>query len=36
MRLFEKVVTRKELNKNTLKIKLEDTLSLDFLNEVLV
>jgi transcription-repair coupling factor (superfamily II helicase) len=33
--LFEKVVTRKELNKNTLKIKLGDTLSLDFLNEVL-
>ncbi|MEO0570709.1 MAG: transcription-repair coupling factor [Bacteroidota bacterium] len=33
--LFEKVVTRKELNKNTLKIKLEDTLSIDFLNEVL-
>ncbi len=33
--LFEKVVTRKELNKNTLKIKLEDSLSLDFLNEVL-
>ena len=33
--LFEKVVTRKELDKNTLKIKLEDTLSLDFLNEVL-
>lgn len=33
--LFEKVVTRRELNKNTLKIKLEDTLSLDFLNEVL-
>ena len=33
--LFEKVVTRKELNKSTLKIKLEDTLSLDFLNEVL-
>ncbi len=33
--LFEKVVTRKELNKNTLKIKLDDTLSLDFLNEVL-
>ncbi|MEM1260194.1 MAG: transcription-repair coupling factor, partial [Bacteroidota bacterium] len=33
--LFEKVVTRKELNKNTLKIKLEDTLSLDFFNEVL-
>ncbi|MDB4293261.1 transcription-repair coupling factor [Maribacter sp.] len=33
--LFEKVVTRKELEKNTLKIKLDDTLSLDFLNEVL-
>ncbi|PCJ98971.1 MAG: transcription-repair coupling factor [Flavobacteriaceae bacterium] len=33
--LFEKVVTRKELNKNTLKIKIEDTLSLEFLNEVL-
>ncbi len=33
--LFEKVVTRKDLDKNTLKIKLEDTLSLDFLNEVL-
>ncbi len=33
--LFEKVVTRKELEKNTLKIKLEDSLSLDFLNEVL-
>lgn len=33
--LFEKVVTRKELDKNTLKIKLEDTLSLDFLNEIL-
>lgn len=33
--LFEKVVTRKELDKSTLKIKLEDTLSLDFLNEVL-
>lgn len=33
--LFEKVVTRKELDKNTLKIKLEDTLSLDFFNEVL-
>ncbi|MRI00768.1 transcription-repair coupling factor [Kriegella sp. EG-1] len=33
--LFEKVVTRSELEKNTLKIKLEDTLSLDFLNEVL-
>ena len=33
--LFEKVVTRRELDKSTLKIKLEDTLSLDFLNEVL-
>ncbi len=33
--LFEMVVTRKELDKNTLKIKLGDTLSLDFLNEVL-
>ena len=33
--LFEKVVTRKELDKNTLKINPEDKLSLDFLNEVL-
>ncbi|MFS4418408.1 transcription-repair coupling factor [Maribacter sp. 2307ULW6-5] len=33
--LFEKVVTRQELNKNTLKIKVQDSLSLDFLNEVL-
>ncbi|PRX57311.1 transcription-repair coupling factor [Flagellimonas meridianipacifica] len=33
--LFEKVVTRKQLDKNTLKVKLKDTLSLDFLNEVL-
>lgn len=33
--LFEKVVTRKELDKNTLRIKLGDSLSLDFLNEVL-
>ncbi|MUH36499.1 transcription-repair coupling factor [Zobellia amurskyensis] len=33
--LFEKVVTRRELEKNTLKVKLNDTLSLDFLNEVL-
>ena len=33
--LFERVVTRKELNKNTLKIQVDDTLSLDFLNEVL-
>lgn len=33
--LFEKVVTRRELEKNTLKIKLDDSLSLEFLNEVL-
>ena len=33
--IFEKVVTRKELEKNTLKIKLNDTITLDFLNEVL-
>ncbi|RZS99058.1 transcription-repair coupling factor [Aquimarina brevivitae] len=33
--LFEKVVTRKELEKNTLKINRGDTLSLDFVNEVL-
>ena len=33
--LFEKVVTRKELEKNTLKIAVGDELSLDFVNEVL-
>ncbi len=33
--LFEKVVTRKELDNNTLKVKTGDRLSLDFLNEVL-
>ncbi|MEO1011188.1 MAG: transcription-repair coupling factor [Bacteroidota bacterium] len=33
--LFEKVVTRRELEKNTLHIKINDTLSLDFVNEVL-
>ena len=33
--LFEKVVTRKELDKNTLKLQFGDTISLDFLNEVL-
>jgi len=33
--LFEKVVTRKELDRNTQKIKLSDEISLDFLNEVL-
>ncbi|MDN3723153.1 transcription-repair coupling factor [Aequorivita sp. SDUM287046] len=33
--LFEKVVTRKELERNTLKIKVNDQLSIDFVNEVL-
>ena len=33
--LFEKVVTKAELNRNTLKISINDTLSLDFINEVL-
>ncbi|GAA4111183.1 transcription-repair coupling factor [Aquimarina addita] len=33
--LFEKVVTKKELEKNTLKITLNDTLSLEFVNEIL-
>ena len=33
--LFEKVVTRKELDKNTLKISLGDQISIDFVNEVL-
>lgn len=33
--LFEKVVTRKELDRSTLKIGLNDKLSLDFVNEVL-
>ena len=33
--LFEKVVTRRELDKKTLRIRLGDQLSLDFLNEVL-
>lgn len=33
--LFEKVVTRRELDKNTQKLQLGDTLSLDFLNEIL-
>ncbi len=33
--LFEKVVTRKSLNKSTLKVRLGDTISLEFLNEVL-
>lgn len=33
--LFEKVVTKKELQKNTLKIKVGDDLNIDFVNEVL-
>ena len=33
--LFEKVVTRKELERNTLKIAVNDSLSIDFVNEVL-
>ncbi len=33
--LFEKVVTRKELDRSTLKISLGDQLSIDFVNEVL-
>jgi transcription-repair coupling factor (superfamily II helicase) len=33
--LFEQVVTRKELERNTLKITVNDKLSLDFVNEVL-
>ncbi|WGD36074.1 transcription-repair coupling factor [Olleya sp. YS] len=33
--LFEKVVTRKELERNTLKITVNDSLSIDFVNEVL-
>ncbi|MFV8225211.1 transcription-repair coupling factor [Christiangramia aquimixticola] len=33
--LFEKVVTRKELDKSTLKISIGDELSIDFVNEVL-
>ena len=33
--LFEKVVTKKELEKNTLKIGLNDSISLEFVNEVL-
>ena len=33
--LFEKVVTKKELEKNTLKISVGDLVSIDFINEVL-
>ena len=33
--LFEKVVTRRELEKNTLKVNVGDQISIDFINEVL-
>jgi transcription-repair coupling factor (superfamily II helicase) len=33
--LFEKVVTRKELDKNTLKVTVGDQVSIDFINEIL-
>ncbi|MFS1520147.1 transcription-repair coupling factor [Flavobacterium covae] len=33
--IFEKVVTKKELDKNTLKISINDKVSIDFINEVL-
>jgi transcription-repair coupling factor (superfamily II helicase) len=33
--IFEKVVTRKELEKNTLKVSVGDLISIDFINEVL-
>lgn len=33
--IFEKVVTRKELEKNTLKVETGDQVSIDFINEVL-
>ncbi len=33
--LFEQVITKSELNRNTLKLKLGDNLSLDFVNEML-
>ncbi|MHA7942276.1 transcription-repair coupling factor [Formosa sp. 3Alg 14/1] len=33
--LFEKVVTKKELERNTLKIAINDNLSIDFVNEIL-
>ena len=35
MALFEKVVTKKELDKNTLKVTVGENLSLDFVNELL-
>ncbi len=33
--LFEKVVTKKELEKNTLKLSVNDSVSIDFVNEIL-
>ena len=33
--IFEKVVTKKELDKNTLKLSVEDKFSIDFINETL-
>ncbi|CDF77836.1 transcription-repair coupling factor [Formosa agariphila KMM 3901] len=33
--LFEKVVTKKELERNTLKVTVNDNLSIDFVNEIL-
>jgi transcription-repair coupling factor (superfamily II helicase) len=33
--IFEKVVTKKELEKNTLKVSVSDQISIDFINEVL-
>lgn len=33
--IFEKVITRKELEKNTLKVSVGDQISIDFINEVL-
>lgn len=33
--IFEKVVTRKELDRNTLKVQVNDKLSIDFINETL-
>lgn len=33
--IFEKVVTRKELERNTLKVNINDKLSIDFINETL-
>jgi transcription-repair coupling factor (superfamily II helicase) len=33
--LFEKVVTKKDLEKNTLKLSVTENVSLDFVNEIL-